>query len=100
MQIRPIGLLAALALSLAVTGCTTPMSTMPPGTTAFRTGFSEGCDEGYSVAGSPFYEKKDEAAPARSDQDYLEGWHQGFNRCKRNYDRIQTTVYAIMGPPL
>jgi len=100
MQIRPFGLLAALALSIAATGCTTPMSTMPPGTTAYRTGFSEGCDAGYSVAGSPFYEKRDEASPQETDKEYVHGWRQGFHRCKRNYDRIQTTVYAIMGPPL
>jgi len=100
MQIRATGLLAALALSMAVTGCTTPKATLPPGTTAFRTGFSEGCDDGYSVGGSPFYEKQDQASPESSDKEYLKGWHQGFHRCKGNYDRFQSTVYAILGPSL
>ena len=100
MRNRTIGVISALALTTVLAACTTPMSTMPPGTQAYRVGFSEGCDAGYSVAGSPFYEKRDHVEPGDSNPEYLGGWHDGFTRCKRNYDRIQTTVYAVFGPPL
>ena len=100
MQIRPIRAFGALAVSMLLAACTTPMFTLPPGPQDFRVGYHDGCDAGYSVAGSPFYENQDEIEPTRSGTDYLRGWNRGFTRCKNNYDRVQTTVFSILGPPL
>ena len=100
MQLRPIRAFGALAVSMLLAACTTPIFTLPPGPQDFRVGYHDGCDAGYSVAGSPFYEKQDEIEPTRAELDYLRGWHRGFARCKNSYDRVQTTVFSILGPPL
>lgn len=93
------GVFLPVALAL-LAGCTTPYATLPPGSTAYRTGFAEGCDAGYAVAGSPFYAKLEEARPQRSDEDYIGGWARGFHRCKSNYERVQSTIASFLGPPL
>ncbi len=80
-------------------GCTTPSFTMPPGTPAYRAGYSEGCDAGYAVAGSPLYRTLEEAeAPPKSDPQRV-GWLAGYDRCKRNYQRMQGVFSSVFGPP-
>ena len=90
----------ALVLALVLlTGCTTPWFTMPPGSKAYRAGFSEGCDAGYSVAGSLVYPYRDSVEPPPKGDPERIGWLAGFDRCKRNYQRIQRTFSSIFGPP-
>ncbi|MFQ5774678.1 MAG: hypothetical protein ACE5GS_09185 [Kiloniellaceae bacterium] len=96
MWTKGIALAGAFVL---LTACTTPLFTMPPGPKDYRVGYQEGCDAGYAYAGSPLYSSIDKAEPPRTDQPYLTGWQSGFERCKRNYQRIQATVSSILGPP-
>ena len=93
------GVVGLVMLGL-LSGCTTPMFTMPAGTTNYRVGFAEGCDAGYAVAGSPFYSKLDGAEPRRGEEDFQAGWFAGFNRCKTSYERVQNTIASFLGPPL
>lgn len=88
-----------LGAALWLGACTTPQFTMPPGPREYRLGYSDGCDAGYAVAGSPFYETLDSAEPPRDDQPYLVGWLAGYDRCKRNYQRMQAVVSSVLGPP-
>ncbi len=96
MKIR--GLIAVGALSV-LAACTTPSFSMPPGTPDFRAGYAEGCDAGYAVAGSPFYDTLEKAEPPAKGDPRRLGWLVGHDRCKRNYQRIQKTVSSIFGPP-
>ena len=101
-MIRPTGLKTGSALVAAAVllgACTTPMFTMPPGPQDYRVGYRDGCDAGYAWAGSPFYDASEVATPPRSDEPYAMGWLVGFDRCKRNYQRIQSTVSSILGTP-
>lgn len=80
--------------------CTTPMFTMPPGSRSYQVGFHDGCDAGYAFAGSPFYERIEDAQPPTAARGpYRTGWHAGFEQCKGNYDRIQRTISVVLGPP-
>jgi hypothetical protein len=95
MKSRLIVLVAAGSLA----ACTTPMFTMPPGPQAYRVGFHDGCDAGYAYAGSPFY-KPIAALPAPpTAEPYRSGWLNGFGRCRASYQRIQSTVSLLLGPP-
>jgi hypothetical protein len=96
---RRIGRLSLLALIGVLAACTTPMFTMPPGPPDYRVGFSEGCDAGYALAGSPFYQQIAVAEPPRSDEPYLSGWLAGFERCHGSYQRIQRATSVLLGPP-
>ena len=88
-----------LSCAAVLTGCTTPMFTMPPGPHEYRVGFHDGCDDGYAYAGSPFYTLKESVQPPQSGELYGSGWQAGFEQCKRNYWRIQRTVSSVLGPP-
>ena len=92
----------AVTLSCAVgllTACSTPMFTMPPGPSEYRVGFQDGCDSGYAFAGSPFYVQTDVVQPPRPVEPYVSGWYAGFVDCKENFQRIQRTVFVVLGPP-
>lgn len=83
----------------ALSACTTPSFTMPPGTPSYRAGFAEGCDAGYAHAGSPFVFGQEMAeAPAMGDPQRI-GWLAGYERCKRSYQRMQGVFSAFFGPP-
>jgi len=99
MRKRGLNLAGALGLLGVLGACTTPMFTMPPGPQPYRVGYAAGCDAGYAVAGSPFYKTLETAAPPRDDEPYRTGWIAGFDRCKRNYGRIQSVVSSVLGPP-
>ena len=95
---------ASLCLSLvcaliALSSCTTPFFTMPPGPRTYRIGFRDGCDAGYSYAGSPAYGPAVAMEPTQSDQLYRAGWHAGFDKCRASYQRIQRTISSVLGPP-
>lgn len=91
---------AALPCTVAlVAACATPMFTMPPGPPDYRVGFHDGCDAGYSYAGSPFYRQTEVTAPEPTDEPYVAGWQSGFERCRGSYQRIQRTVSTVLGPP-
>ena len=92
-------LLATTIVLAVLAGCTTPSFTMPPGSKAYRIGFSDGCSAGYSVAGSPFYKYRDAVEPPPKGDPQRTGWLAGFNRCKVNYQRIQKVVNGVFGPP-
>ena len=90
---------AATLLLAVLAGCTTPGFTRPPGHKEFRAGFAAGCDAGYAVAGSPFYRYRSKAEPPPKGDPQRVGWLAGYDRCKRNYERMQWTVHSILGPP-
>lgn len=88
-----------LCTAVALTGCTTPYATMPPGPWEYRLGYRDGCDEGYAYAGSPFYEQVDTLPAPPTAEPYRSGWLAGFDRCLDNYQHIQRTVNFLVGPP-
>ena len=92
-------LIAVTILLAVLSGCTTPSFTMPPGSKSYRTGYSDGCGAGYSVAGSLFYKYRESVEPPPKGHPQRVGWLAGFNRCKINYQRIQKVVNAVFGPP-
>lgn len=96
MRRKTIVLLGALGW---LSACTTPMFTMPPGPQAYRQGYHDGCGAGYAVAGSPLYQQVETAQPARTEEAYVIGWESGFERCKHNFQRMQTVVNSVLGPP-
>jgi hypothetical protein len=87
------------AAGLLAAACSTPAATMPPGPPPYRIGFKDGCDAGYAYAGSPFYTQVAAAEPASTAEPYATGWRAGFEECKDNYQRIQRTLYDVLGPP-
>lgn len=47
-----------------------------------------GCSSGTKAAGNPYYAFKKDANRFISDQLYSQGWADGFNVCKANYESI------------
>ncbi len=92
MRISTVLVIAGLAA-----GCSTPTWTSPAGTQAYQVGYKEGCDSGFAVAGSPMYERIDEASPPFDDEQYVLGWSEGFHSCRVKYNRIQNTIHSILG---
>ncbi len=95
---RTSGLIVALALGV-LAACTTPDFTMPPGTPAYRDGYAQGCDAGYAVAGSPLYGTLEQAEAPLEGNPRRIGWLAGYDRCKRNYQRMQGVISSVLGPP-
>jgi len=89
-----------LGAAVSVAACTTPMATMPPGTWEYRLGYRDGCDKGYSYAGSPFYQQTYARPAPPTAEPYRAGWVEGFDRCLENYQHFQRTVNFLIGPPL
>jgi len=86
------------AFSGLLAGCTTPMSTMPPGAEGFRIGYYDGCDGGYAYAGSPFYEQSDVMdPPPNAKPAYASGWRAGFQKCATHFQRMQRAVSVFAG---
>ncbi len=79
------------------TGCSTPAWTSPPGSERYQIGYRDGCDAGYAIGGSFFYERIDSAEPAHDDVDYVNGWKYGFLNCKKKGDHFQATLHSILG---
>jgi|SRR5262245_57253485 len=91
-------MLCALILAAAASGCAPPRFASPSGPYAYRTGWHEGCADGYAVAGSPLYETKFTAAPRDTGEAYGSGWRAGFNDCSSSYGRIQDAVHSFFAP--
>ena len=85
-------------IAVALAACAPPRFASPPGPQAYRTGWHEGCSEGYAVAGSPLYEQKLAAAPGAIGAAYESGWQAGFNHCYASYGRIQRGVHGLFAP--
>lgn len=90
--------LAGAALAV-LAGCSTPTFTAPPGPPAFRIGYTDGCDTGYAWAGSPLYRRIERPVPPRTDEPYLTGWKDGFQRCRRHMRRVEWNLHSILGTP-
>jgi hypothetical protein len=86
-----------LWVGLMSAGCATPTWTSPPGSERSQIGYKDGCDAGFAVAGSFFYERIDSAEPAHDDVDYVHGWRAGFVDCKKKQDRVQATLHSMFG---
>ena len=91
--------LVPAAVFIGLSACTTPMFTMPPGPREYREGYSDGCSAGYAYAGSPLYKTRDSTEPPRTDDPFRVGWLAGFDRCRQSYQRIQSVVSSVFGPP-
>jgi hypothetical protein len=74
------------------------MFAMPPGPLAYRQGYHDGCENGYAVAGSPFYEQSWDAMTPRAEPDYVAGWTAGLYDCKRSFERIERTIHQVLSP--
>ena len=92
----------AVMAVLALTACAppAPVGLGPPGPRSFQYGYSDGCGDGYNVAGSPIYafNRLEEASAPKADGVYQTGWKQGFLACRRSYDRMQKTLHLLFGP--
>ena len=86
-----------LWIGLMASGCSTPVWTSPPGSERYRIDYKDGCDAGFAIAGSFFYARIDSAEPADDDADYLAGWQDGFDGCRRRQNRVQATLHSIFG---
>jgi len=96
---RSLPWILASASAALLAACTTPYFTMPPGPEGFRIGYYDGCDAGYSYAGSPFYAQSDVMdPPATAKEPYATGWRAGFEKCAGKYERVQRAVNLLLGP--
>jgi hypothetical protein len=94
---HPYTWLFVVGVIAGITACTTPQFTMPPGPPDYRIGFHDGCDAGYTYAGSPFYGAADWTPPAAA-PGYMAGWQAGFDKCRASYQRVQKMVSLLLGP--
>jgi hypothetical protein len=78
-----------LGCFLLIFGCATPMNQVPQGPEPYRTGYQHGCNSGNVAAGHPYYRFTKDVNRYSSDQDYKQGWDDGFNVCKGKYESIQ-----------
>lgn len=84
--------LLSVCLLVILTGCATKASDIRIGPPAYKEGFAEGCDSGYVAAGHPYYQfRKDTIRYTRDDQ-YKQGWNDGFATCKGQYDAIRRSL--------
>ena len=74
------------------------MIEVPPGPDAYRTGYRDGCDSGYAVAGNTHYRFAEDAQRAETDALYRRGWTIGFAQCERNHQRIQRSIFVLFTP--
>jgi hypothetical protein len=78
--------LAALIAALAVAACSSVEETMierghPP---AFAQGYADGCASGKEAAGGVFAQARKDASRYDADEQYTEGWNDGFEACRRD----------------
>ena len=86
-----------LCAGLLAASCSTPTWTSPPGSERYQIGYKEGCDAGYAVAGSIFYERIERAEPIHDEVDYVNGWEYGYLKCKKKQEHFQATLHSILG---
>lgn len=91
--------LIATILVTMLGACTTPISPPPPGPPEVRAAYSDGCAAGYGYAGSPFHSNRGTEPAGAVSAAYRAGWLEGFDKCRRSYDRIQLVIHGLFGAP-
>jgi len=79
-----LSLIAALLLA----GCATKSGDIHIGPPAYRVGYSSGCDSGFAAAANPYYRFRKDPQMYLSDPMYKQGWDDGYNACKSQYEDI------------
>jgi hypothetical protein len=96
--IKPGSLATVVLAATLLAACSTGTWTSPAGTERYQIGYKDGCDVGYAVAGSPFYDRIEKATePVGQDDQYVYGWRSGYIQCKTSYDRIQNGIHGLFG---
>jgi len=54
----------------------------------YQAGYHHGCDSGYVAAGHPYYSFTKDVARFEHKDQYRQGWTDGFNVCKSQYESI------------
>ncbi len=77
--------LTALIAALALAACGSVKQTMiergfPP---AYAEGYDDGCASGKEAAGGLFAETRKDIKRYGSDEEYSQGWNDGFEKCRR-----------------
>ena len=85
-------IVAALAIFL-VAGCATQRLQQERQNLAgypepYKDGYVDGCGSGTKAAGNPYYTFKKDVMRFDSDKFYSQGWTDGFNVCKADYESI------------
>ena len=83
----------ALLLILAISGCATERLQRERNQLAgqpeeYKDGYVDGCSSGTKAAGNPYYSFKKNATRFDADKLYAQGWTDGFNVCKADYESI------------
>lgn len=60
---------------------------------AFKQGYRDGCDSGYVAAGHPYYHFSKDVMRFDSDSIYKQGWNDGFNVCKGEYESVSRSMH-------
>lgn len=89
----------AAAMVVVLYGCTTPVSPTPAGRPDYRAAYNDGCAAGYGYAGSPFHAARGTQPAGDASPGYRAGWLEGFDKCRRSYDRIQNVFHGLLGAP-
>jgi hypothetical protein len=55
---------------------------------AYKDGYVDGCSSGTKAAGNPYYQFKKDVVRFDADRLYSQGWGDGFNVCKSDYEAI------------
>lgn len=55
----------------------------------YKDGYVDGCSSGTKAAGNPYYVFKKDVVRFDADKLYGQGWGDGFNVCKAEYQAIQ-----------
>ncbi|KPZ72060.1 MULTISPECIES: hypothetical protein [unclassified Shewanella] len=77
-----------------LTGCQSTRDTMIEQgyPLAYADGFQDGCDSGNKAGGSLFDEFKKDVNRFNQEQDYAQGWTDGFRQCETEQESIQRQV--------
>lgn len=82
-----------LLVALALAGCATERLQRERNQLAgqpeeYKDGYVDGCSSGTKAAGNPYYSFKKNAMRFDADKLYAQGWTDGFNVCKADYESI------------
>jgi hypothetical protein len=88
----------ALALILLVAGCATQIleqerRKVEHQPVPYQDGYVDGCSTGTRAAGNPYFQLKKDVARFDADKFYAQGWNDGFNICKADYESITRRRY-------
>lgn len=54
----------------------------------YKDGYTDGCSSGMKAAGNPYFTFKKDVMRFDADKLYAQGWNDGFNVCKADYESI------------